>query len=66
VHTFSDVHMYEMQLPFVEELLSRDTKPFPTVTLNRTPARLQDFRTTDFVLGDDYESGEKMRIPTPV
>jgi thymidylate synthase len=66
VHTFSDVHMYEMQLPFVEELLSRPTKPFPTVTLNGSPERLQDFRTTDFVLGDDYDSGEKMRIPTPI
>lgn len=66
VHTFSDVHLYKMQLPDVEELLSRPTKPFPTVTLNGSPERLQGFRTTDFVLGDDYESGEKMRIPTPI
>ncbi len=64
VQTFSDVHIYECQYTYVEELLSRAVRPFPMVTLESDAVRMQEYRTKDFSLLE-YVSGEKMRIPTP-
>lgn len=65
VYTFSDVHIYDVQYPFVEELLSREPRTYPTVTIESKAERLQDFRPADFVLGGDYHPHPKMNIPTP-
>ena len=65
IYTFSDAHIYESQYPFVEELLSREPRIYPTVTLEADHERLQDFRPSDFVLGKDYNPHPKMNIPTP-
>jgi thymidylate synthase len=67
IHTISDAHIYVDQIPMVEELLKRETKPFPTMTLTNTTSDLFAFRNTDFELGNDYEAGEPMRdIPVAV
>lgn len=65
IYTFSDAHIYECQYPFVEQLLEREPRIYPTVTLEADRKRLQDFRPKDFVLGTDYNPHAKMNIPTP-
>jgi thymidylate synthase len=64
VYTFNDVHIYDIQYPFVEELISREPFPFPTVTLKEGNGNLIDFRPKDFTLSE-YQSHPKMNIPTP-
>lgn len=65
VYTISDAHIYEGQISYVEELLSRETAPFPTVTLKQGNGNIKDFRPSDFVLSD-YHPCPAMVIPTPV
>ena len=66
VHSFSDAHIYVDQVPMVKELLARETKAFPTVTLTNPTKDIFAFRNTDFELSD-YEAGEAMRdIPVAV
>ena len=67
VHTISDAHIYVDQIDAVEEILKRETHPFPTVTLTNDTTDLFAFRNTDFVLGDDYVAGEAMKdIPVAI
>lgn len=54
VHTISDAHIYLDQREQVEEMLSRESRPFPTVTLTNPTSDLFAIRKDDFVLGDDY------------
>jgi thymidylate synthase len=65
VYTFSDAHIYESQYPFVEELLKREPKPFPTVTLDTSIINIFDFRPEHFTM-TDYVGHPKMIIPTPI
>lgn len=54
-HTISDAHIYEDQIPFVEELLGREPRPLPTVRLTeagRRVADIHDFRGEHFELAD--------------
>jgi thymidylate synthase len=67
IHTISDAHIYVDQIPMVEELIARDTKPFPTVTLTNPTKDIFAFRATDFELSDYDNAGEPMRgIPVAV
>lgn len=66
IHTISDAHIYADQVPNVEEILQRETKPFPTVTLTNPTKDVFAFRKDDFELSD-YEAGEAMRgIPVAI
>ena len=66
VHTISDAHIYVDQIPKVEEIIARETKPFPTVTLTNPTTDFFAFRNTDFELSD-YEAGEAMKdIPVAI
>jgi thymidylate synthase len=66
VHSFSDAHIYVDQIPMVEELLARESKPFPTVTMINKKDNIFDYRNSDFELAD-YEAGPSMRdIPVAV
>lgn len=65
VYTISDAHIYESQYTFVEELLKRDSRRFPTVTLDPSIKDVLDFRPEHFTL-TDYEPHAAMKIPTPV
>ncbi len=65
VYTISDAHIYESQYQFVEEILKRDPRRFPTVTLDPSIKDILDFRPEHFTL-TDYESHPAMKIPTPV
>jgi len=65
VYTFSDHHIYERQYSHVEELLKREPRRLPTVTLNVKRENIKDYRLEDFEL-TDYEPHPAMRIPTPL
>lgn len=65
VYTFSDVHIYEVQYPFVEELISREPLPFGKMTLEPGITNIHDFRANHFTLSE-YSAHQKMDIPTPV
>lgn len=65
VYTFSDVHIYEVQYPFVEELISREPFPFGKITLQEGIVDIHDFRPEHFTLSE-YQAHPRMNIPTPV
>ena len=65
VYTFSDIHIYESQYDKVKELLAREPRRLPTVTLASPPDDIFAFRPEHFVLSD-YEPHGKMFIPTPI
>lgn len=65
VYSLSDVHIYESQFEYVEELLAREPKRLGTVKLERQVENIKDYRPDDFTLSD-YEAHPAMRIPTPV
>ena len=55
VHTISDAHMYEDQLPAVEELLNREPRRLPTVVLTEEGKKItdiHDFRGEHFEVTD--------------
>ena len=66
IYTFSDVHIYERQYPYVEELLKREPMPFPAVSILGNISNIFDFRPEHFALHDDYVAHPSMKIPTPV
>jgi len=66
VHSFSDAHIYVDQIPNVEELLKREPKKFPTVTLKKDTDDIFSFRADDFELSD-YDAHPSMKdIPVAV
>ena len=65
IYTVSDAHIYESQYPLVEELLKREPRALPTVTLDPTIKDIMDFRPEHFTV-TDYNPHPSMKIPTPV
>lgn len=55
VHTMSDAHIYEDQIEHVKEVIARDPRPFPTVTLTEEGKQItdiHDFRGHHFEVSD--------------
>ena len=52
VHTISDAHIFVDQIPAVQKIISRDSKPFPTIKINTNKKNIFDFRREDFELTD--------------
>ncbi|MBU0880033.1 MAG: thymidylate synthase [Patescibacteria group bacterium] len=50
VHTFGDVHIYSNHFDAINEQLSREPKPFPTMKLNPEIKNIDDFKYEDFIL----------------
>lgn len=44
IHTFGDYHMYENHRAQIEEQLSREPKPFPTIRFTTAFSSLEDFK----------------------
>jgi thymidylate synthase len=65
VHTFGDAHLYSNHMDQVEELLSRDTYPLPTLAINPKVDNLFDFVFEDFELLD-YQSHGPISAPVAV
>ncbi|MBI5138614.1 MAG: thymidylate synthase [Candidatus Vogelbacteria bacterium] len=65
IHTISDAHIYESQIPFVKQLIEREPRKLPTVTMNTELKNIFAIRPKQFDLAD-YKPHEKMLIPTPV
>jgi thymidylate synthase len=66
VHSFSDAHIYVDQIPNVEELLKREPKAFPTVTMVNKKDDIFAYRADDFELSD-YDPHPSMKdIPVAV
>jgi thymidylate synthase len=52
VHTISDAHIYVDQIPAVEQVLKRESRPFPTMKINMDKKDIFEFRKEDFELSD--------------
>jgi thymidylate synthase len=66
-HTVSDAHLYEDQVPFVEEMLARDPLRAVSLTPDGTSVgRIHDFRAEHFMLADYYPHIAISRIPVAV
>lgn len=52
VHMISDAHIYENQLPWIEEILARESRPFPTMKIVNHHDSIFDYRPDDFELSD--------------
>ncbi|MDB4984203.1 MAG: thyA [Patescibacteria group bacterium] len=69
VYYISDAHIYESQLPYVEELLQDEPRTFPTIDLAETSPtdRLQEFRKENFLISDyNPHIRSFSTIPTPL
>lgn len=50
IHTFGDVHIYENHITAVKEQLKREPKPFPTIKIDPSVKKLDDFKTEHILL----------------
>lgn len=66
IHSFSDAHIYVDQIPNVEEILKRESRPFPTVEITRDVEDLFSFRKDDFSLSDYNPHPAMKEIPVAV
>jgi thymidylate synthase len=66
VHTISDAHIYEDQVEKIEYMLTRESKPLPTVQLTeegKAVKDIHDFRAEHFVLSDYHPHPSISKIP---
>lgn len=66
VHMISDAHIYENQLPWIDQILERESKPFPTLTITNPHQSIFDYRVEDFALSDYYPEPAIKGIPVAV
>lgn len=66
VYTIIDAHIYEKQIPDVEEMLQTEPKPFPLVHLNPNITNIFQFRQNHFSVEDYHPQLERRQIWTPV
>lgn len=62
IHDFANAHIYEDQVPTVETILERETRPFPTLHLDPSVKNLFDFRPEHFTL-TDYDPHPAIKVP---
>jgi len=61
----ADTHVYSNHEHLVKEQLSREPRPFPTLSIARTPASMFDYRLEDFVVAG-YEPHPHISAPVAV
>lgn len=66
VHTISDAHIFVNQVPSVEEIVSREPKPFPVMKLTNPTKDLFAFRATDFELTEYQSHPGIAKIPVAI
>lgn len=65
IHTFGDAHLYDNHKTQVETLLSREPKQLPTLKLNPSKKKLEDFVFEDIEL-IDYEFHPFIKAPVAI
>jgi thymidylate synthase len=66
IHSFSDAHIYVDQIPYVEELLRREPRAFPTLTSEVSINDIFAFRAEDFTLSDYNPHPSILGIPVAI
>lgn len=66
VHVISDMHIYDRHIEMVKQLLEREPKKAPKVTLNKEIKNFYDFTVNDFIV-ENYEYGTSLgKIPVAI
>lgn len=65
IHTLGDTHLYRNHLPQVEEQLTREPRPLPTVRLNPTVSSIFEFRCQDIQV-ENYDPHPHISAPVAV
>ncbi|QKY69167.1 thymidylate synthase [Lentibacillus sp. CBA3610] len=65
VHTLGDAHIYTNHVEQVKTQLGRDTRPFPTLKINKEKASIFDFELSDFEILD-YDPHPSIKAPIAV
>ncbi len=66
VHVISDMHIYDRHIEMVKQLLKREAKKAPKVTLNTEIKNFYDFTVEDFTV-ENYEYGTSLgKIPVAI
>ncbi|KAI8084541.1 thymidylate synthase [Halteromyces radiatus] len=58
IHTMGDTHVYVDHLDALKEQLTREPRPFPTLTFARQIDSIDDFKYEDFILHDYHPHGK--------
>ena len=66
VHMVSDAHIYENQLPVIDKILKRKSRPFPTLTITQHHDSIFDYRADDFELTDYHPYPVIKEIPVGI
>ena len=65
VHTFGDAHIYTNHFEQVERQLSRESRVYPTMKLNKEIKNIDDFTIEDFTL-ENYDPHPGIKAPVAV
>jgi thymidylate synthase len=66
VHNIADAHIYDRHVDAIRELISREPKPAPRVSLNPDIHDFYDFTTDDLIV-EDYDTWPQItNIPIAV
>lgn len=65
IHMIGDCHIYSNHVEALKSQLTRDMRPFPTISISRKVTDIDDFRFDDFVISD-YNPHEKISMDMAV